>query len=421
MTKAPLYGGFKALVHHDGTTVRALDSTGRLIVQAAAGADDAGVIQHAIDHAAGGGEIRLSAGRYRLARPLVLAFPCTLSGEGRGSVLTPPPDEYAIRMVRGEKSPHMSEWVWGPEVSAIPEGLRDMVARRMYGVVVRSLAIVGDGQGKGIYLREMSECCLEDLWIHTTYDGAAIFIDSMVMECEFINIHCYGNGSEANREASLVINSQQDGDACNNLHFDKVYILHTNYIGVQIGDSRLPVPPRLLFFKQCFFHGWLPLTRTAPHELIRCSDCDLRRGVVLTDCRITNAGQNAPMIRLVRGNLRMVGSIVGGGWGPTAILAEAGTRIEVSGCVFHGAINGTRSLSATRADVRFVNNVVEAHEGESQAVVLVSPRGAVVAGNHFYATEEQSLRLQTEGDAGAAGNNVQICGNLFTPPNDETR
>jgi hypothetical protein len=412
VTERPCSGGFTALIHHDGTTVSAFDCMGRLIAQAAAGADDASIIQQAVDSATGGGEIRLCAGRYRLNRSLVLSRPCTLSGEGRATVLVPPANDYAIRMVRLNHSPHMSEWVWGPERAIVPDGLYKMVAVRMYGIVVRSLAIIGDARGKGIYLKQMSECCLENLWIHMTYDGAALFLDDMVMESEFINIHCYGNGSEANREASLVINSQDGGDSSNNLHFDKVYILHTNYIGVEIGRSSRPAPPRLLFFKHCFFHGWLPLERTAPYELIRCDGCDLQRGVTLSDCRITNAGRDSPLIRLVRGSMRINGSIFGGGWGPIAIRADPGTRIGVSECTFHGTRNGRQALSATDAEVRFVNNVVDPDDGGQQSVVLVSPRAAVVSGNLFHRVEAESLQIK----AGPGSDAIQVFGNVFMPP-----
>ena len=258
--------GFTAVVARRGDRVVMSDTDGRIVAEKKAGEEDSRLIQQAAELCRNGGELRIMAGEYDLKESIVLDFPCTVSGEGRGTILVPPTNDYAIRIMKTDRSPTINDWVWGPERASIPKGLIDLCAERLYGVYVRSLAIVGNGRGKGIYLTGVTECICDDLAIHSTYDGAAIYADRTVMETEFRSIVCYVNGSIKNREATIVVASQDGGDANNNLQFTRVHVLLPNYVGVQIGTDKTS-PPRLIFFTQSFFHGWLPLDRTAPYDL----------------------------------------------------------------------------------------------------------------------------------------------------------
>jgi hypothetical protein len=285
--------GFTAVVARRGNHVVLSDSDGRIVMEKKAGEQDAHLIQQAAEMCRSGGELRIMAGQYDLEKSIVLDFPCTVSGEGRGTVLVPPANDYAIRIMKTDRSPTINDWVWGPERESMPPDLINLCGERLYGVYVRSLAIVGNGRGKGIYLAGVTECICDDLAIHSTYDGAAIYADKTVMETEFRSIVCYVNGSIKNREATIVVASQERGDANNNLQFTRVHVLLPNYIGVQIGTDET-YPPRLIFFTQSFFHGWLPFERTAPYDLFVVREADPERGIVISASRFTNTGEKMP-------------------------------------------------------------------------------------------------------------------------------
>ena len=108
----------------------AVDASGTVIAAGNAGTCDADVIQQAVDHCFPGGEIRIMHGRYVLEKSILLDFPVTLSGEGRSTILTPPPGEFAVRAMRTGRSPVQSDWVWGPPTHRqhIPRSLIALVS-----------------------------------------------------------------------------------------------------------------------------------------------------------------------------------------------------------------------------------------------------------------------------------------------------
>ena len=272
---------------------------------------------------------------------------------------------------------------------------------------VRSLAIWGEGRGKGIYLNELTECCCADLWIDTTYDGAALYVNSTVMVSEFHNIHCYGNGSVDSQEATLVIASQTEGDANNNLHFDKVYILLPNYRGVEIGAETGGRHPRLIFFTQSFFHGWGPVA--APYDLFHIHACDTTRGVVVSDSRFTQAGETSSLVHVETGGIRISSCVLGGGTGGTAITAESGTQVQVTDSRLQVRSSPECSLRAEGADVTFVNNQLD---GSGQTLQLHSVASALVTGNHF-STDPRQPAVRVVGSDPGASERVLISGNIF--------
>ena len=96
-------------IQGDQVVVSAGDGT---LVARVPKAQPAAAIQKAVDLCAKGGEARIAAGRYPLERSIVADYPCTISGEGRGTILTPPPGDYALRMMRTARSPVLTDWVW---------------------------------------------------------------------------------------------------------------------------------------------------------------------------------------------------------------------------------------------------------------------------------------------------------------------
>ncbi len=374
-----------------------------------AGEEDARLIQQAAELCRQGGELRIMAGQYDLKESIVLDFPCTVSGEGRTTILVPPTNDYAIRIMKTDRSPTINDWVWGPERATIPQGLIKLCGERLYGVYVRSLAIVGNGRGKGIYLSGVTECICDDLAIHSTYDGAAIYADQTVMETEFRSIVCYVNGSIRNREATIVVASQDGGDGNNNLQFTRVHVLLPNYIGVQIGTDKTS-PPRLIFFTQSFFHGWLPFERTAPYDLFLVHAADPDRGIVISASRFTNTGKTNAMLHVEKGAVDLTDSVLGGGTGKTVILADPDTRLSIRGNTFHHVMAGQWSLDATRADVIFAQNMLD----PQGRIRLQDARTAVVTGNRFGRPETEAIVGVPE-SLSRTKRQIQVSGNVFAP------
>ena len=408
--------GFTAVVGHLGGAVVLRDGEGKVISQRGAGVDDAGVIQAGAELCREkGGELRILAGRYDLKKSIVLDFPCTVSGEGRGTVLIPPANEYAIRIVKTDRSPTINDWVWGPERPVIPQGWIDGIAR-LYGIYVSSLAIVGDGRGKGIYLNYVTECICEDLAIHTTGDGAAIYVDETVMESEFRSVVCYGCGSEKNKEAALVVASQDTGDCNNNLQFTRVHVLLPNYVGVQIGTDK-KYPPRLIFFSDSFFHGWGKIPswreegkREVPYDLFVVHAGDGDRSIVITSSRFTNSGSEKAELRVEKGSVLVSDCVLGGGVGRSVIVAEPGSEVAIRGNKFEKVTDWKWALEARGANVIFAENFL----GAGGRLNLKDMAGAVVMGNRFKEREKGAI---VGGGRGWLGlfrkGRVMVEGNLF--------
>jgi len=374
---------YTAIVFREGGNVFLMDSAGVIRAGTDKGQSVSEVIQQAVDLCKDGGEVRIKAGEYRLERSVVVDYPCTISGEGRGTILVPPANQFALCVKKTQRSPVLSDWVWGDKKGKIPQWLDDLCAERLYGVNVRSLAIVGYGHGKGIYLKGLSECNFADLWIHVTNDGAALYLDSTVMETEFRNIHCYNNGSLENKEATLVIDSQQEGDSNNNLHFDKVYILLPSYIGVQIGSENKKYAPRLIYFSHCFFHGWYPLEYLAPYDLIRIQHSDFQRGVTITESRFTLPGAGCAAVHLGPDTLAQVSNCNFGG--PDYIRAEAGAKLIATGNCFNTPINvnahtNNLAIRAEKAETIIQNNIFVAGP---DCVRIEEPKHSILESNIF--------------------------------------
>jgi len=374
---------YTAIVFREGDNVRAMDSVGVIRAGTDTGKSVSDVIQQAVDLCKKGGEVRIKAGEYRLERSVVVDYPCTISGEGRGTILVPPANQFAFCVQKTQRSPVLSDWVWGDKKGKMPQWLDDLCAERLYGVNVRSLAIVGYGCGKGIYLKGLSECNFVDLWIHITNDGAALYLDSTVMETEFRNIHCYNNGSAENKEATLVIDSQQEGDSNNNLHFDKVYILLPSYIGVQIGSEGKKYAPRLIYFSHCFFHGWYPLKYLAPYDLIQIQHCAPQRGVTITESRFTLPGAGCAAVHLGPDTLAQVSNCNFGGLAAKSdyIRADARAKLIATDNCFN-TLNQAENLAirAEKADTIIQNNVFLAGP---DCVRIEQPKNSILQSNIF--------------------------------------
>jgi hypothetical protein len=390
--------------------ITAIDANGKRVVDEAAGHDDAAVIQSIIDASGRGRRISLGVGRYVLKRTLLVDRACIVAGEGRETVLVPPQDDFAVRIVKTENSPIRSELA-GPD--AAEHVLR--LEGHLYPVKLSDLCIDGEGQGKGVYLERIFNATLESVFILRTGDGAGLCIGPFAMECVFDDVVVHSCGSVEDKEAAVVISAQESGDPGNNTRFRALEVIFPRWSAVHIGAGEGRRTPRLIFFQQCFFHGTLPFEELPPCDLIHVERCEGARGVVnFTDCRLTNSHDDYSLLRVSDARVTVTGCVLGGGHGRSAIRVEEKGRLIARGNAFQDNAIMSRefALEAAGAQVIFSGNSIESEK--DNRLLLTATRSAVITGNQFtLATEHPTIRLADDCDGKGCTNTI-IANNSFT-------
>lgn len=405
-------------------TLDCIDDMGNRVETGRAGTDDSAMIQNAIDRMETGGELRLNAGIYTLSVPLVVHFPVTISGEGRGTEIVPPPGEFAFKVHFDNRSPDRTLSNFGVPPAHADAGITWQKLRstsgspyqlRHQGVHISRLAIQGHGIGKGILLATLTESTFRDLWIMNTGDGSGLYFEEEVMECVFENIHISNCGSPESKQAAITIRSQE-GDACNNLHFRDIYVIFPQYIGIEIGSEGKPNHPRLIWFEHCMIHGWHVLTEPAPYDLIDVVHTDSSRGISFSGCRVTNGGSESACLRVRDGRVGIHDTVLGGGRGAFLTVAEPGANLHVTRSTFHDTDDLKSVLRADLASLSFIGNQVEVSRGHT-VFDLNAPVYAVITDNYISIPESsRAVRIADSDDSPSgpvsfSGNVVVASGN----------
>lgn len=392
-----------------GGRVVATDAHGAKLADKASGADDAAVIQAVIDASGRGRKITLGTGRYILKHPLVLDRAVIFEGEGRETVLVPPPDDYAIRIIKTQNSPVRSE-LEGPEAPELVLRLEG----HLYPVLVRDLCIDGEGRGRGLYLERVFNATAQSLFITRTGAGAGLCVGPFAMECVFDNVVLHSCGNAGKKEASVVIAAQEEGDPGNNTRFRALEVIFSRWNSVHIGAGAGRRTPRLIFFQQCFFHGKLPFEELPPCDLIHVERCEGNRGVVnFTDCRLTNAHEDHSLLRVTEARVNVTACVLGGGHGRSAIRIEDKANVVVRGCAFQdNALMGREfAVEATGGRLIFSGNTIDAER--EHRIALTSVRDAIITDNQFTLTgDNPTIRLAAEASGKPCGP-VVIANNAF--------
>ena len=394
--------------------IESLDRNGKVLSKGTAGTDDAAVIQDAVDRLTEEGCVHLCTGRYHLARSVGVHLPGTICGEGRGTEVVPPENDYAFQVFYDGRCPDRTVANFGtPPAHADPadweKKLREREDRpgmrmRLQGVHIRDLAIQGKGRGKGIYLACLTESTFRSLWITSTGQGAALYLGVALMECVFEDLHLSNCGSPENREATIAIPSR-NGNGCNNVHFRSVYVIFPQYIGIEIGSDDMPGNPRLIWFEHCMLHGWHQLTEPAPYDLIRVNRTNPERGICFSACRIgMGANEADPQNRHLyvrQGRVNLEGCVVGGGQSNSMLQADAGAFLKAERNTFHGNISASL-LKAEDAAVAFSGNHVDVKNGEA-LLDIRSPVHVRVKDNDVQLSGEQYMLRLTDTEKAPAG------------------
>lgn len=397
-----------ALVFIEGDAVVAEDAAGSVIRSGKAGTDDATVVQSAVDNSHPAGEVKMSRGAYAFDKPVIIANSGTISGEGRGTVISPPRGDFAFKVMTTEKTETYRPFQ--------PGG-------RLYAVIVRDLAIDGeindgDWTGKGIYLNSFWSSTFHNLWIEKT--STALYMHR-VHESSFSNIYLIANGNASAKEASVVMAAQSD-----NVHIRGLHLIYPNYIGLEMTGSATDSrdAPRLIFISDSMFHGWLPSGKVwgkapwpeaAPYDLIHLRDCDSqkdgRTDVVIANSRITVAGRDHASVNVINSVVTIRNSVITATGGKYVVRASQGARVRLTGNSFHGnnPAGSKYAVHAADAEVLFKDNIVT---GKNLQIYLAPGRNSIIADNRF--SVEADTPAIWVGDDGATGSsNVQIRGNIF--------
>lgn len=412
-------------VRKTGKLIQLLSDTDGVLGSGQAGRDDAAMIQLAVRAREAGGEIVLSADHYTFEQPVVVDLPVTIRGEGRGTEIQPPLDDFAFKVTYTGNCPDRTVVSFktppphaDPGVSweAIESERDDRPGNRLrlHGVQITDLAIKGNGQGKGIHTSCLTESVFRDLWIMNTTDGAALYLGVETMECVFENLHLSNCGSPANQEATIAIPSEH-GNGCNNVHFRSIFVIFPRYYGIEIGAGDEPGNPRLIWFEHCMLHGWHKLTTPAPYDLIQIHRTDAARGIFFANCRL-GMGQNDAdpenrHLRVRQGKVQITDSVIGGGQSKQMLEAGEGATLEVRQTAFHGQISGSL-LKAEAASVTFTGNSVEVKGGQD-LLHLMSPTAARISDNEFHLSGQQRPLHLSDSEEMPAGP-VLMTENLFT-------
>lgn len=331
------------LVYIDDSRIFVSDIFKNTIYEGDAKEECSDAIQAAIDYVNPGGEVRIHPGYYFLKKTIVFDNSTTISGSGKSTVLVSPPSNFAISFMYTERTHFRTETYIPLSERLAPDFNLDKINRkcnRLYGAELRNLTIDGNHQGKGISMQCAIECTVENVSIYNTHAGAGIYLKYRVMESTFTNIHMLNNGNRENKEAAIVVSSQDPelhaSDAINNLYFDKVFVIYPNYIAMDIGGGGYPLKPRLINIINSMFHGNLPIATVVPYDFLKVNmDENGERGLRIGRTRFTVKHEDCNYIDVKDGDVLITECIIGANNGNFAINGDKKARIRVLANSFH--------------------------------------------------------------------------------------
>lgn len=409
---------FSAIIGLNNDQIFAVARGGKAISSGKAGRDDAKVFQDSIDYLApSGGEIRITRGRYKFTKTVLIDIPVTLTGEGQNTVIVPPPDDYVFNITTTERSPLR------PNSDLLIDGTPG--DNTLHGVTIQMLTIDGEKAGKGLFMKRLFDCIFQNLWIQDIHRGSALHLDWWVCESNFINIHLNSTGCKETRAASIHL----DNRTINNLHFNRVFTIFPESRGLQVNGGTI------IYFNDCMWHGHFPFDsiknkRLLPgewptdfstanismntEELIYVKEIGYDKGLIISRPRITNNHPDYCHVVVEKGEVAILDGIIGGGAGAEAMIrAESKARMRITGNHFEGFPNFTPQVfQSNGAEAVFRDNVIE---GRNKSIVLSAAQRTIIAGNRFSnSTTGASLRLLDKGNIGC--NHVIVTENIFQEP-----
>jgi hypothetical protein len=389
---------YAAVVFIESGKTIAEDRYGDVILERMTGKDDADVIQAAVEAAGPAGEIKVCRGRYVLNESVQIYNNIKFSGEGRGTVLIPPLNDYALKVEKTDK-----EFFTRP--------FHAQEGDPLYAVIIRDIAIDGKRgdqahSGKGIFLHGFWSSVFENLWIQNT--GNAMTLQK-VSESDFANIYLINTGDEDKKEAGLSIRGG------NNIHFSGLYVIYQNYIGLDM------LRGKLVFITQSMFHGWLPRLGGPPkYPLIQIKDLNedkknegrFKSDFVIENSRITVGGGEAAVVTIINSPVTLRQCVAAAGYANTVVSASGNARANLADNSFY-SLNplpaGEYVLYAEDSEVIFKNNVIS---NLNLQVCLKGVRNSIIADNRFD-TDSDKPAIFIGSSEGQNSRNILVSGNIF--------
>ena len=389
---------YSSVVFVQNDKVIAEDRMGNIIAEGKNGIDDSYVIQSAIDISAPAGEIKITTGKYYLDKTLHVNSNNKITGSGRGTVLIPPINDFAIKVEKAEQE-------------MIPRPYHSKELHPLYAVIITDITIDGErdsllNSGKGIYLSTFWSSSFMNLWIQNT--GNAITLNN-VHECDFQNIYLINNGNAEKKEAGFLLNGRD------NIHISGLYVIYQNYIGLQVTSNS-----KLIFITNSMFHGWNKLNKPNKYPLISIQDINdgakkgdrLKSDVIIENCRITVGGEGTNVVDIANSPVTIRQCVASCGWGDAIISAVENSRVNISDNTFYSfkpLPTGKYVLYGEDSEVIFKNNVVSSLNLQ---VSLKAVRNSIIADNRFEAvTDKPNILLGDKGNEGCRS--IQVKGNIF--------
>lgn len=386
-----------AIVYILNKNIIAESGMGEIIAKRSLGEDDAQVIQEAIDAAGQSGEIRILKGIYNLKQSISVHSNIKITGEGRGTVLIPPIDDFAFKIKKVDEN-------------IIPRPFHKKEGYPIYALVIRELTIDGkregmENSGMGLYLERFWSSSFENLWIQNT--NHAIHINRL-HESDFSNIYMINNGNSADKTPCIKI------EGCDNIHFSGLYVIYSNYIGMEITNGA-----KLVFISQSMFHGWLPrLEKTSGYPLIEIRDLNKKKearfksDVVIENSRITVGSNGTNAVNIINSSVTIKQCVATPGFGKAMVSATYDSRVNISDNSFYSLKPlpvGHYVLYAEDSEVFFNNNVVSSLNLQ---LCLRGARNSIIADNRFDAVSEMANIIIGD-NKGEGSRNIQVKGNIF--------
>jgi len=215
---------YSAIVYKDDGEVRADDWEGRKIAKGEAAADDANVIQSAVDAVAnsGGGKVLIKSGVYYISHYIRPKNYVWLAGEGmRATKLVSTADLYGKPLI-------------GAYTNTEPPTSLD---NPLVGVKISDIEIDGSNSlGKGIFFQYYKFCVFENVYVHDCYatgfgndGGYAVVYNSCIAENNgrgelSSGCHGFGIGTGAyEQEATVLVNCFASGNYRAGFTFERVF------------------------------------------------------------------------------------------------------------------------------------------------------------------------------------------------------
>ncbi len=391
---------YSAIVFKENNKAFAENRYGKIIMQGKADVDDADVIQKAVNSVAPAGELKIMQGKYILNKTIEINDNIKLTGEGRGTVLVPPLDDFAIKIKKSEK------------IKKFPRPHHVRQGYPLYAMIIHDLTIDGKrknllNSGMGISLNGFWSSSFMNLWIQNINNALTL---NHVHESDFRNIYLIGTGNKKNKEAGVVING------CDNIHISGLYVIYQNYVGLEINLSKL------VFITQSMFHGWLVQDNMIPakYPLIQIKDSNIgtnnenryKADVVIENSRITVGGKGTSAVSIINSPATIRQCVATCGFGTSIISVVKNSRVNVSDNSFYTYLPlpaGTYVFYGEDSEAIFKNNVISTRNLQ---VCLEGMRNSIIADNRF-TTESKAPNVLIGSEGGQSSRNIQVRGNIF--------